>query len=280
MTDLCDPGLAGLRDVVLSSLPEPDMTVIERLMRQAGRHPSAAMVFAAGLGTRMRPLTDSLPKPLIVAGGRPLIDHALAATQSCGVDRVVVNVHHLAPMIRHHLDGKDARIVISDECDRLLDTGGGIKRAMPLLGAGSGPVFTLNSDAVWLGPAPLAVLRAAWDPDRMGALLLLVPSADMIGHRGPGDFDMAADGALRRAPGLVYTGAGIILMSAVAAEEGDTFSLNRVWDRLQSAGRLFGTLYPGRLVDVGHPQSIRLADAAIADGMSAGQGGPAAEDGR
>ena len=218
--------------------------------------PRALMVFAAGRGTRMGALTADRPKPLIAVAGRALIDHALDLAAGC--DPVVVNTHYLGAQLAAHLAGRGVRL--SHEAE-LLDTGGGLKAALPLLGAEA--VFTLNSDAVWTGPNPLRSLAAGWAPG-MEALMLLVPRDRARGRQGPGDFSIGADGRLIRGGDLVYTGAQILRTGAVAAEAGPVFSLNRVWDGMAARGRLFGALHPGGWADVGHPAGIAAAEAMLA----------------
>jgi MurNAc alpha-1-phosphate uridylyltransferase len=222
--------------------------------------PGAVMILAAGRGSRMGALTRDRPKPLIPVAGRPLIDHALDLTRAVMPLRRVVNVHYLAPQLRAHLAGAD--VAISDETDLLRETGGGLRHALPLLG--DGPVLTLNSDAVWTGPNPLATLCAAWDGARMGALLLLVPREMALGHRGPGDFLAGPDGRLTRGAGDVYSGAQIIATEALAARSEEVFSLNPVWDDLIARGRLFGIRHRGGWCDVGRPESIPLAESLLA----------------
>lgn len=217
------------------------------------------MLFAAGFGTRMGALTRDRPKPLIEVAGRPLIDHALALAG--GVPRKVVNVHYLPGQIAAHVAGR-ADVALSRE-EALLDTGGGLKRALPLLG--QSPVFTLNTDAVWRGPDPLAALAAAWRPGAMEALLLMVPVARARGHGGTGDFAVGPDGRLTRGPGAVYTGAQIVETGAVAAVPDAAFSLNLVWDGMAARGTLHGLLWPGEWCDVGRPEGIALAEAMLAD---------------
>lgn len=217
------------------------------------------MLFAAGLGTRMRPLTDARPKPLVEVAGRPLIDHALDLAGAAGIGRIVVNLHYLPGQIRDHLAGRSG-IAFSEE-GMLLDTGGGLKKALPLLG--DGPVLTLNTDAVWTDPLALKALLSAWDPARMEALLLLVPKERALGHAGPGDFLPGPDGRLRRGPGAVYTGAQILKTGRLAEIEDPAFSLNRVWDAMIAAGGLFGTMAAGAWCDVGRPGSIALAEAML-----------------
>jgi MurNAc alpha-1-phosphate uridylyltransferase len=220
--------------------------------------PQALMLFAAGLGTRMRPLTLDRPKPLIEVGGKALIDHALDLAEGTG--RVVVNLHYLPDQVRSHLAGR-RRIAFSDESETILETGGGLKRALPLLAAD--PVFTLNSDSVWAGPNPLDQLAAAWDPAAMDALLLLIPRERARGHAGAGDFHLGADGRVTRGPGLVYSGAQILSTWRAAATGDAVFSLNRIWDEMAAEGRLFGTVYDGKWCDVGRPESIALAEEML-----------------
>jgi MurNAc alpha-1-phosphate uridylyltransferase len=225
------------------------------------RHdPRALMVFAAGFGTRMGALTAARPKPLIEVAGRPLLDHALALAEGQGIARTVVNAHYLADQVAGHLAARPG-VSVSVEHPAILDTGGGLRAALPLLGPG--PVFTLNSDAVWTGPNPLATLRAAWDPDRMDALALLLPRGSATGHTGPGDFLMADSGALTRGPGLVYSGAQIVDPARLADIPEPVFSLNRLWDALIPEGRLHGVVHPGGWCDVGRPQSIPLAERLL-----------------
>lgn len=220
--------------------------------------PGAAMIFAAGLGTRMGALTRTRPKPLVKVAGRALIDRTLDLVPGRGL-RVCVNLHYLAPMLRAHLAGRD--ILFSDESTQLLETGGGLKAALPLLA--SDPVFTLNSDAVWTGPSPFQTLADAWDEARMEALLLLIPSGAATGHTGPGDFTLGVDGQLRRGGNHVYSGAQILRTGPVAAVTDDAFSLNRVWDGMLARGTLFGVTHPGGWCDVGRPESIPLAEALL-----------------
>jgi MurNAc alpha-1-phosphate uridylyltransferase len=218
------------------------------------------MLFAAGFGTRMGALTRDRPKPLIEVAGRPLIDHALALVAEAGVPRIVVNTHYLGAQLSAHLDGRGVRI--SDERPEILETGGGLKRALPLLAAD--PVFAMNTDAVWRGPNPLAALRAAWRPE-MEALLLLVPKDRATGHEGPGDFLPDGGGRLQRGPGHVYTGAQILRTATVAGWPEDAFSLNPVWDGMAARGGLHGLVYDGAWCDVGRPEGVARAEAMLAD---------------
>ena len=219
--------------------------------------PFSVMLFAAGMGTRMAPLTADRPKPLIRVAGKPLLDHALDLTDVPQVGRRVVNVHYKADMVRAHLAGRD--VAISAE-DPLLETGGGLRHALPLLGAG--PVMTLNTDAVWHGPNPLAQLAAAWQP-QMEALLLLVPPAQVAGHVGKGDFAIAPDGRLTRAPAQIYTGAQIMRTDRLGDVPQDAFSLNLIWNEMAQRGGLYGISYDGRWCDVGRPDCIPLAEQML-----------------
>ncbi|QIE46174.1 nucleotidyltransferase family protein [Pseudohalocynthiibacter aestuariivivens] len=222
-------------------------------MRQ---RPDTVMLFAAGFGTRMGALTHDLPKPLIKVAGKALIDHALAQVRAADLDRIVVNAHYKADQIRAHVAESD--ILVSHESPDLLDTGGGLRAALPL--TGPGPLFTMNTDAVWAGPNPLVALASKWDPDRMDALLLCVSPTRAIGHAGAGDFELDNQGRATRGPGLVYTGAQILKSDLLAHIPDDVFSLNLLWDRMIKAGRLYGLPYDGHWCDVGHPAGIALAE--------------------
>lgn len=227
------------------------------------------MILAAGLGTRMRPLTDTLPKPLVKVAGKPLIDHVLDRLAEAGVERVVVNVHHIADQMQRHLaHRKQPQIVISDERGLLLGTGGGVKKALPELG--DAPFFHVNSDTIWIdGVKPnLARLADAFEPAAMDALLLLAPTTGSIGYSGRGDFAMAADGQLRKraeqevAP-FVYAGAAILSPALFKSTPEGELSLTTLFDRASQAGRLHGLRMKGLWMHVGTPDAIVLADAAI-----------------
>lgn len=226
------------------------------------------MLYAAGFGTRMGPLTTGRPKPLIPVAGRALIDHALALADAAGVARVVVNTHYLADQIAAHLAQRLAAggLALSHEPE-ILETGGGLRAAEGLLAAD--PVYTLNTDAVWTGPNALRTLAAGWDATRMDALLLVVPAARATGYRGAGDFALGADGRLARGPGVlpdvVYTGAQILSPRLLDGIEAQKFSTNLGWNIAAARGRLFGVLHPGGWCDVGRPESIPLAEALLAD---------------
>jgi MurNAc alpha-1-phosphate uridylyltransferase len=226
------------------------------------------MLFAAGLGTRMAPLTADRPKPLICVAGRPLIDHAL--DQAVGIDRIVVNLHYRAGMIRDHLRGR-ANIAFSDETDTLLETGGGLMHARDLIDAD--PFLCVNSDNLWVdGPVnALRLMAGRWDDRQMDALLLLVPQARANNHPGKGDFHMDAMGRLsRRKPNRVapFVFTGIQMMSKrllVDAPEGP-FSTNLFWNRAIAAGRCYGVVHQGMWFDVGSPAAIPVTEAMLADG--------------
>lgn len=223
--------------------------------------PEAAMLFAAGFGTRMGDLTRDRPKPLIEVAGRPLIDHTLDLLRPLDLPRLVANLHYKPEMLRAHLEPQG--IALSLEEPDILDTGGGLRAALPLLG--TGPVFTVNTDAIWSGPNPLEMLRAAWDAEAMDALLICVPSARVIGHKGAGDFDIDETGRLSRGTQTVYAGVQIMRTELLAEIEEHVFSLNRVWDRMLQRNRLFALEYPGRWCDVGHPEGIALAERLLAE---------------
>ncbi len=223
--------------------------------------PQAIMLFAAGFGTRMGALTTTQPKPLIKVSGRALIDHTLQLVDEVRPDRTVINLHYRADQIEAHLAGRD--ISFAKEWPDILETGGGLRAALPLLG--SDTVFTLNTDAIWAGPNPLALLRDQWDPTRMDALLMCIPVDQTVGHSGPGDFTRDADGRISRGPGLIYGGAQIIKTQGLHDIEQEAFSLNLLWDRMHDEKRLFAAEYPGRWCDVGRPEGIALAEGLIAD---------------
>lgn len=228
--------------------------------------PQAVMIFAAGLGTRMGELTRDRPKPLLPVAGRALIDHALGLARGAGAAEIVANAHAHADQLQAHLARVAPEVRVAREPERL-ETGGGLKAALPLLGPE--PVFTLNADVVWRGPNPLTALAQAWDAKRMGALLALVRLAAAQGHAGRGDFSFAADGRLARrgsaeeAP-FVYAGAQIIDTSVLAPFAPGAFSLNAVWDALLAEGRLYGLVWSGTWVDVGRPEGLALAEAELA----------------
>lgn len=226
------------------------------------RHdPSTLMLFAAGFGTRMGALVADTPKPLLPLAGRALIDRALDLADQAGIARKVVNLHYLGDQIAAHLAPR-RDVSLAWERGQILDTGGGLRAALPLLG--DGPVFTLNPDAVWVGANPLLQLRDGWDGARMDALLLLLPMGRVKGRTGAADFLLGADGQISRAGKTgehLYLGAQIIRTDGLSAIPDPAFSLNLLWDQIIAKGRAFGLIHQGDWCDVGTPQG--LADAEI-----------------
>ncbi len=233
--------------------------------------PETAMVLAAGLGTRMRPLTDTIPKPLVPLNGRALIDHVLDRLAAAGIKRAVVNVHHHADKLEAHLKTRNSpEIAISDERGVLLDTGGGVVRALPQIG--DAPFLIHNSDSVWIEGmgSNLDRLLSSWDEVRMDSIMLLAPTTGCLGYDGPGDFHMDSNGRLTRQSGqyiapFVFAGVSIIHPCMFKGEEERRFSLNHVWDRGISAGRLFGVRLDGLWMHVGTPEALAEAETTIAN---------------
>jgi MurNAc alpha-1-phosphate uridylyltransferase len=232
--------------------------------------PHTAMIMAAGLGKRMRPLTATRPKPLIEVNGKALLDHVLEKLHAAGVRKVVVNVHYLADALEAHLASRahGLDVVSSDERNLLLETGGGLVQADPLIDAD--PFLSLNSDNLWVdGPADtLRLLASHWDDAKMDALLLLVPLARALNHKGMGDFHMGRTGRLRRrqrshvAP-FVFTGIQMLSKRLLRDAPHGPFSTNILWDRAIEEGRCFGAVHQGLWFDVGTPASIPLTEAAL-----------------
>jgi MurNAc alpha-1-phosphate uridylyltransferase len=231
--------------------------------------PRNAMVLAAGLGQRMRPLTDNRPKPLIEVAGKPLLDHVLDRLAAARVERAVINVHYRAEQIMAHVAGRTRpQITISDERGVLLNTGGGVVKALPLLGAA--PFFHMNSDTIWIdGPAPnLDRLAQAFDAANMDALLLLAPTTGSIGYSGRGDFVMAPDGRLqargeRDVAPFVYAGAAILSPALFQNAPAGEFPLTALFKRAQEQGRLHGLRLEGLWMHVGTPEAVAQAEEAI-----------------
>ena len=230
-----------------------------------------AMVLAAGLGTRMRPLTDTRPKPLVEVAGKALIDHALDRVRAAGIGRAVVNAHYLADALQTHLEARDQglHLAISDEREELLETGGGVVKALPLIEADR--FLVVNSDNLWVdGPVDaIRLLAARWDEATMDGLLLMVPLARANCHRGQGDFHMDAMGHLaRRKPGkvapFVFTGVQLVSQRLFADPPAGPFSMNVLWNRAITKGRLFGLAHQGLWFDVGTPPAIAQAEAILA----------------
>jgi N-acetyl-alpha-D-muramate 1-phosphate uridylyltransferase len=231
--------------------------------------PHKAMVLAAGLGLRMRPLTDTMPKPLVPVAGKPLLDHVLDRLADAGVTEAVVNVHYLPDqIIAHTATRAHPRVIISDERDEVLGTGGGVVKALPLLG--TEPFFHVNSDTMWIEGvrSNLTRLADAFDPERMDILLLMAPTASSIGYSGRGDYAMLSDGSLRRrrehqVVPFVYAGAAIISPKIFdGAPEGE-LSLVRMFDRANEQDRLFGLRLEGVWMHVGTPDAVSAAEEAL-----------------
>lgn len=235
------------------------------------------MVLAAGLGTRMRPLTDKLPKPLVQLARKPLIDHVLDRIAAAGVPTAVVNVHYKADLLEAHLQGRRTpRIVISDERDRLLDTGGGTRKALPLLGRHAFLVH--NSDSVWLEGvgSNLRRLFEAWDGERYDCVLLLALASSSVGYAGRGDFALDPEGRLRRrrekeVVPFVYTGVQLVHPRLFADAPEGPFSMNLLWNKAILAGRAIGVRMEGLWMHVGSPQELAESERVIAE-HAAGRG--------
>lgn len=231
--------------------------------------PAKAMVLAAGFGTRMRPLTERMPKPLVPVAGRALLDHVLDKLADFGVADAVVNVHYLPDQIIDHTAARTTpRITISDERDAVLGTGGGVVKALPLLG--DAPFFHLNADTLWIdGAQPnLARLADAFDPARMDILLLMAPTAGSIGYTGSGDYAMLPDGGLRRRAErevvpFVYAGVAILSPAIFADAPSGEFALTKLFDRAGAQGRLFGLRLDGLWMHVGTPDAVQAAERAF-----------------
>ncbi|MEO0975696.1 MAG: nucleotidyltransferase family protein [Pseudomonadota bacterium] len=239
-------------------------------MKQQRFRPTRAMILAAGLGKRMRPLTATTPKPLIEVNGQALIDHGMDRLAAAGVKTCVVNVHYLADLVEVHVRRrKDIEILISDERDELLETGGGIRKALPLLG--DDPFLQLNADTCyWIeGVKPnLEHLIDAWDEDRMDALLLVAETVKSVGYSGRGDFELARDGSLTRrlekgVTPFAYAGAAILHPRLFEGAPDGPFSINILFDRAIEAGRLFGVQMEGLWLHIGTPDAIRAAEYAV-----------------
>lgn len=222
-------------------------------------HPNAVMLFAAGFGTRMGVLTRDRPKPLIPVANRPLIDRALDLVDAIKPEKIVANLHYKAEMLVDHLASKN--VMLSHEQPDVLETGGGLRAALPLLGAG--PVYTLNPDAIWIGPNPLQLLKDAWNPDEMDGLLVCIPTAQAVGFQGDGDFDIDSAGHISRGTQVVYGGAQIIKTEGLLEFEQTAFSLNLLWDQMLLKDRLFALNYPRQWCDVGNPAGLALAESML-----------------
>src|SRR4249920_2488579 len=236
--------------------------------------PAKAMVLAAGLGLRMRPLTDHMPKPLVRVAGQPLLDHVLDKLADAGVSEAVVNVHYLPDQIIEHTKSrKKPHVIISDERDQVLGTGGAVVKALPILG--DAPFFHLNADTMWIdGVRPnLARLAETFDPARMDILLLMAPTASSIGYEGSGDYAMLPDGALRKRKEhqvvpFVYAGAAVMSPSIFAGAPSGEFSLTRMFDAANEQERLFGLRLDGMWMHVGTPDAVGAAEEAFLESVA------------
>jgi len=236
--------------------------------------PSKAMVLAAGLGLRMRPLTDHMPKPLIPVADRPLLDHVLDKLAAAGATEAVVNVHYLPDQIIDHVTSRTRpRVIISDERDQVLGTGGGVVKALPLVGAE--PFFLVNSDTMWIDGVRSNLTRLAetFDPELMDILLLMAPTASSIGYGGRGDYAMLPDGALRKrrehqVVPFVYAGAAILSPSIFADAPKGEFSLTRMFDAANEQERLFGLRLDGVWMHVGTPDAVAAAEEAFLESVA------------
>jgi len=232
--------------------------------------PTTAMVLAAGFGTRMGDLTKDTPKPMLHMAGRPLIDHGVDIAENAGAANVVVNLHYLGDQIRKHLASRTSpRVAFSEEQPEILDTGGGLKHALPLLG--NDPVYVVNSDAVFAGPNPLVQLADAWDAEVMDVLLHMVPVKQAHAYTRAGDFFLDTDGEAPRRRGeadrapLIYTGAQIVAPHVFANTPTGPFSMNLIWDRLLECGRLAAVSYAGEWIDVGTPEGLIMAEHVLSE---------------
>ncbi|MEM9495335.1 MAG: nucleotidyltransferase family protein [Pseudomonadota bacterium] len=232
----------------------------------SGGAPKTAMVLAAGRGTRMRPITNRKPKPLVSVAGHKLIDYTLDRFAAAGVERAIVNVHYLADQVEEHVKERAApEIIISDERAALLETGGGMKAALPLLG--DAPFYCSNTDAILFDAddeEACARLAADWRADDMDALLLLAPIEETSGYDGAGDFHHSDDGAIAfrdgaRAP-YVFTGLQIISPALVAEGPEGAFSTKILWEKALARGRLFGAVHSGFWMHVGDPEGLKRAE--------------------
>ncbi|MBV9563798.1 MAG: nucleotidyltransferase family protein [Bradyrhizobium sp.] len=236
--------------------------------------PTRAMVLAAGFGLRMRPLTDHRPKPLVAVAGRPLLDHVLDKLAAAGVGEAVVNVHYLGQQIIDHTASRSApRVIISDERDEVLGTGGGVVKALTLLG--EAPFFLVNSDTLWIDGVRCNLTRLAeiFDAERMDILLLMAPTASSIGYGGRGDYSMLPDGALRKrrehqVVPFVYAGAAIISPRIFADAPKGEFSLTKMFDKANDQERLFGLRLDGVWMHVGTPDAIGAAEEAFLESVA------------
>jgi N-acetyl-alpha-D-muramate 1-phosphate uridylyltransferase len=251
---------------MVSKKPATGAGAREVMKRDIG---SSAFILAAGLGTRMRPLTSDRPKPLITVGGQKLIDYAVDALRLAGVEHVIVNAHYHADQIEQWAQNvMGFNVMVSDESARLLDTGGGILKALPFLG--NQPFFVLNSDGFWLEekiPA-LQRLRESWNDAAMDCQLLICPVSKALGYEGQGDFQIGADGRLSRRTdasqeAFAYIGGYLVNPRLFTGVLEDKFSMNRLWDKAIAAGRLYGLVHDGLWLHVGTPEAVAMAETHL-----------------
>ena len=236
--------------------------------------PTTAMILAAGLGTRLRPLTATRPKPLVEVAGKPIIDYGLDKLRAAGVSNAVVNLHYLGDQLQAHLQSrKDFTFQFSHEPDGPLETGGGTQRALPMLG--SAPFFLINGDSFWIDGAEPNFSRMSqlWDGSKMDILLLLAATVDAVGYKGLGDFDMDADGRLRRraegrATGFVYAGAAIFDPAIFASQTEANYSLNKLFDLAIERDRLYGLRLDGIWLHISTPPDVGSAESAISHSVA------------
>lgn len=236
--------------------------------------PTTAMVLAAGLGLRMRPITDKLPKPMVQVAGKPLLDHVLDKLAEAGVEKAIVNVHYLPDqIIRHVASRQRPRVVISDERNEILGTGGGVVKALPQLG--TAPFFHMNADTMWIDGVRANLMRLAetFDPASMDMLMLMAPTTSSIGYDGRGDYTMSADGTLhkrkeKQITPFVYAGAAIVSPHLFASAPEGEFGLPKLFDAAEEAGRLFGLRLEGTWMHVGTPDAIGEAERAVLESVA------------
>lgn len=232
----------------------------------ANKGPDTAMVLAAGLGLRMRPITDKIPKPMIEVGNRTLIDRVLDRLEEAGVKHVVVNLHHLAQLVEQHLKHRGSPDIEFSHEEERLETGGGVAKALPMLG--NKPFYVVNSDTMWLNGLQNALDRMAdlWDEDRMDGLLMLHSTVDAYGYRGDGDFNVDAMGLLTRrveceVSPYLFTGVQILHPRLLAGTKAESFSLNVLYDKAIETERLYGMVHDGEWFHIGTPEGLDEAEA-------------------
>ena len=225
----------------------------------------SAMILAAGLGLRMRPLTNTLPKPLISVAGKTMLARAFGHIKEYGITNIVVNAHYLAPLLEKYIKLHYPEALISYE-ETLLETGGGIKKALPLLG--QEPFFTLNGDSIWLGTRSLEAMRKVWNTAQMDALLLLIPREKAYGYEGNGDFFMSTQQQLSRPPSgskapFVYIGVQLVHPTLFDGAPEGQLSVNLLWDKAHQRGRLYGCIHQGDCFHISTPQDLQKYEPII-----------------